>query len=112
MTRCRALRPSAWCHRRRPPPPARPTTTTSPCPSLPLPLQAAISFEAAPPEALAAGGAVILLALAGIGYAASQQSSTAAPAVAAKAPLPREDAVLVFGATGRMGRVLVSSVGG
>lgn len=76
------------------------------------PLQGAISFENAPPEALLAGGAVALLALAGIGYAAvQQQGAQAAPEKAPEPELPRENAVLVFGATGRMGRTVVNSVG-
>lgn len=76
------------------------------------PCQGAVSFENAPPEALLAGGAVALLALAGIGYAATQQQggAAAAPSAAREPELPREDAVLVFGATGRMGRTLVNSV--
>ncbi len=75
-------------------------------------LQGALSFDAAPPEALLAGGAAVLLALAGIGYAAVQQQggAQAAPAKAREPELPRENAVLVFGATGRMGRTVVNSV--
>lgn len=79
----------------------------------PTRVQGAISFDNAPPEALLAGGAAVLLALAGIGYAAAQQQggAKAAPAKAPEPELPREDAVLVFGATGRMGRTVVNSVG-
>ena len=55
---------------------------------------------------------VALLALAGIGYAAvQQQGAQAAPEKAPEPELPRENAVLVFGATGRMGRTVVNSVG-
>ncbi|PRW55975.1 nadh:ubiquinone oxidoreductase complex i intermediate-associated 30 [Chlorella sorokiniana] len=77
-----------------------------------LAVQGAISFDNAPPEALLAGGAAVLLALAGIGYAATQQQggAQAAPAKAPEPELPREDAVLVFGATGRMGRTVVNSL--
>jgi hypothetical protein len=55
-----------------------------------------------------------------IGYGVSQQqpgsdmggadSSQAGEAPAAPAPPPRENAVLVFGATGRMGRLVVQEV--
>lgn len=55
-----------------------------------------------------------LLALAGLGYVAVQQAGGLPGAGEAAqrepAPLPREDAVLVFGATGRMGRTVVQSV--
>ncbi|KAL4457749.1 hypothetical protein ABPG75_012614 [Micractinium tetrahymenae] len=69
------------------------------------------AFSEAPPEALLALGGVALLAAAGIGYAAVQQTRSEGPAAAAAPPpLPREDAVLVFGATGRMGRVLVDAL--
>ena len=82
-------------------------TTPTPCKP-----QGAISFDNAPPEALLAGGAVALLALAGIGYAAAQQAGgpAAGKQAAPERVLPREDAVLVFGATGRMGRTIVNSV--
>jgi hypothetical protein len=59
-------------------------------------------------------------ALAGIlGYAATQKNTEGeaemaveptAQAEAAPAPIPRENAVLVFGATGRMGRLIVQEV--
>lgn len=69
------------------------------------------AFSEAPPEALLALGGVALLAAAGIGFAAVQQTRGQGAAVDdGPPPLPREDAVLVFGATGRMGRVLVDAV--
>jgi hypothetical protein len=72
---------------------------------------ASLSFEQAPPEALLAGGAVALLALGGLPYAGVQASRGAAAAEpASPSPLPRENALLVFGSTGRMGCVLVDSV--
>ena len=72
----------------------------------------ALSIEQAPPEAVLALGGVALLALGGIAYAAIQAQSgdTAGAEPAAPPPPLRENAVLVFGATGRMGRVLVDSV--
>lgn len=69
------------------------------------------AFSDAPPEALLALGGAALLAAVGIGAAALQQTRGEGSAAAASPPpLPREDAVLVFGATGRMGRVLVDAV--
>lgn len=69
------------------------------------------AFSDAPPEALLALGGVALLAAAGIGFAAVQQTNGERSAADdGPPPLPREDAVLVFGATGRMGRVLVDTV--
>ncbi|PSC71557.1 nadh:ubiquinone oxidoreductase complex i intermediate-associated 30 [Micractinium conductrix] len=72
----------------------------------------ALSIEQAPPEAVLALGGVALLALGGIAYAAIQAQSgdTAGAEPAAPPPPLRENAVLVFGATGRMGRVLVDSL--
>lgn len=97
------------CRRR--PPAAAPCTSRAP-PSAAAPTsQGALSFEAAPPEALLAGGAITLLALAGIGYAVAQQAGPSdRPAAAREPEIPREDAVLVFGATGRTGRTIVNSV--
>jgi hypothetical protein len=81
-------------------------------------LQGAISFQDAPTEALVAGGAIVLASIAGIAYAAInaneggtlwQAGRSGGPAAQ---PLPRENAVLVFGATGRMGRTVVQTVNG
>lgn len=60
------------------------------------------AFQDAPPEALLALGGVALLALGGIAYAAVQQQSgeSAAAEPSAPPPLPRKDAVLVFGELG------------
>lgn len=63
--------------------------------------------------------AVAVLGL--VGYAVTNNSANAdnmdtaadvtAEAVAEPAPLPRENAVLVFGASGKMGRKIVEKVG-
>jgi hypothetical protein len=80
-------------------------------------IRAAISFDAAPPEVLIAGGALVL-STAGLlifeAIKASKQLQQQTPEVIEKvakaAPLPREDAVLVFGASGRLGRLVVADV--
>jgi hypothetical protein len=72
------------------------------------------SLAAAPLPALAAGAAVVL----GVGgyavWAALQQQQPAGSAEVAAEPaepaIPREDAVLVFGSSGRMGRALTAKV--
>lgn len=81
---------------------------------------AALSLAQIPPEALAAGAVVVAGALAAVGLAVQKQqqgmgndasAGAADSAAAALAPLPtpppREDAVLVLGSTGRLGRRIV-----
>jgi uncharacterized protein YbjT (DUF2867 family) len=82
---------------------------------------AALSLAQVPPEALAAGAVVVVGALAAVGAAIKQQqnggmgntAASAADASAADAltpvptPPPRENAVLVLGSTGRLGRRIV-----
>lgn len=80
--------------------------------------QAALSFANIPPEALLAGGAVVLAAIGGIALAAANspdggtiwQAGRRGSGGVVPEPLPRENAALVFGATGRMGRTVVQSV--
>ena len=85
-------------------------------PNLWAPIAAAtgLSFAAAPPQALWAGGALIVFAVGGLAFAALQNQNGGeageAEASGREAPPPREDAVLVFGSTGRMGRTVVQMV--
>ncbi|KAL4536080.1 hypothetical protein Ndes2437B_g05513 [Nannochloris sp. 'desiccata'] len=78
-------------------------------------IQAAISFNAAPPEVLIAGGALVI-STAGFlifeAIKASKQLPAEAPQIVTPkaAPLPRENAVLVFGASGRTGRQVVAEL--
>jgi hypothetical protein len=68
---------------------------------------------ALPKEALAAGSAALLAAAGAIGAIMGQDASKPAGAGqgAGGAAPAREDAVLVFGATGRAGRLIVQQVG-
>ena len=74
---------------------------------------AALNFSDLPQEAYALGG-VALAALVGIVAAAvsanASEAGGEAESIAAEPPLPRENATLVFGATGRMGRTVVQTV--
>jgi uncharacterized protein YbjT (DUF2867 family) len=92
----------------------------------PLPPRAApldlFAIDLTKPETLVAAGAGLLALLGGLGAAMGQNGSgltlgggaPAEAAAAADAPaaevLPREDAVLVLGATGRAGRAIVQQV--
>jgi hypothetical protein len=80
-------------------------------------IRAAISFDAAPPEVLLAGGALVIstagfLIFEAIKASKQMQQGSEAPEVFAPkaAPLPRENAVVVFGASGRTGRQVVAEV--
>ncbi len=80
-------------------------------------IRAAISFDAAPAEVLIAGGALVASTAGYLIFEAikaakqMQQPTEAVQAAEPKAvPLPREDAVLVFGASGRTGRQVVAEV--
>lgn len=67
-----------------------------------------------PQEALLAGGAAAILGLGAIAFGLQQASKTldeASPAAFAEQELPRDNAVLVVGATGRTGIELVQKVG-
>lgn len=77
------------------------------------------SLSSSPPlsrQALIAGGAVVMAALGGIIWGVTTQGGAAgagepaAAAAPAAAPLPRDNAVLVFGASGRMGREIVAEL--
>lgn len=79
-------------------------------------IRAAISFDAAPIEVLIGGGALVLSAAGYLVYEAlkaqREQEGGAAPRTqpTKAAALPRENAVLVFGASGRTGRQVVAEV--
>lgn len=71
------------------------------------------ALAAAPPQALIAGGITVLGALGAAVWAATQQLGAGAAeeaAPAAEPKLARENAVLLLGAGGRMGRALTASV--
>lgn len=73
------------------------------------------SLAGVPPEALGLGAAALLGVGGVVAWAVTQQpKAPAAEGEAAAepgpAPLPRENAVLVFGSSGRMGRVLTAAV--
>jgi uncharacterized protein YbjT (DUF2867 family) len=84
----------------------------------PLRTSANLSFINAPVEALVAGGAVILggagvmlkAALDALRGGGGGDAPGAAPAPAPPPPPPRADAVLVFGAGGRVGRLVVGEL--
>lgn len=77
---------------------------------------AELSFDSIPQEALLAGGAAAVLGIGAIAFGLQQSgagagdASPAAFAAAKQADLPRENAVLVVGATGRTGIQLVQQV--
>ncbi len=84
-------------------------------------MQGAISLADVSQEVLLIGGGTALAALAGILFAVfqSQEGGTmwqagreAGGSSGFGSKLPREDAVLVFGATGRLGRTVVQQVRG
>ncbi len=79
---------------------------------------AALDFSAAPIEVIVGGGAFVLATVGFLAAAAIQATKTGLPAApssskssaAAPAPLPRENAALVFGASGRTGRQIVAQL--
>jgi len=79
----------------------------------------ALDLSAVPQEAIIAGGAVAVSLLGLLGYQMSQSPESAdgvtpqpaaTPAAPAEPPLPRENAVMVLGATGRVGRRVVRAL--
>eukprot|EP00878_Enallax_costatus_P001050 GHUV01001185.1.p1 GENE.GHUV01001185.1~~GHUV01001185.1.p1 ORF type:complete len:643 (+),score=165.16 GHUV01001185.1:143-2071(+) len=85
-----------------------------------LAANAAFNLSDVPQETLYAGGAALAAVLGLIGYAVSNNQNntstvemaaeSATEASAAPAPLPRENAVLVFGASGKLGRKIVEKL--
>ncbi|KAF8071307.1 IP5P13 [Scenedesmus sp. PABB004] len=80
---------------------------------------AGINLAEFPQEVLLAGGAAVAAVLGLVGYVAANPQGgdmagapdgAAAAGEAAPAPLPRENAVLVFGATGKLGRLVVDKL--
>jgi len=98
-----------------------PTTTTRPASMSGrqrLPVSNAIGFSNAPVEVIVGGGIFVAGSLAFLVSEAIKASNLdgAQPdmgpkdSLAVEAPLPRKDAVLIFGASGRSGREIVSKV--
>jgi len=77
-------------------------------------IQAALSFDSAPLEVIVGGGAFCVAALGYLAIEAMKEMKQQEPDVenyrVNKAVIPRENAVLVYGATGRSGRQIVAQV--